>query len=141
MLAFPSAPPPQHVWHVPQGHCELAKVTLLLRIARLNLTDFFQNPQRALPVHDAIHISRLNLGFLFWHLWMTYPSHARTPALMLHLTNPCTKQKVLSLTKPKGKIYKMKSLGHYITFTVAPFSRKSIVMSPFIYTINITFFY
>ena len=29
----------------------------------------------------------------------------------LHLT----KRKVLSLTKPKGKIYKTKSLGHYIT--------------------------
>ena len=27
---------PQHVWHPPQGHCELAKVTLLLRTARLN---------------------------------------------------------------------------------------------------------
>ena len=34
---------------------------------------------------------------------------------MLHLTNPCAKQKVLSLTKPKGKIYKTKSLGNYIT--------------------------
>ena len=33
----------------------------------------------------------------------------------LYLTNPCTKRKVLSLTKPKGKIYKTKSLGHYIT--------------------------
>ena len=34
---------------------------------------------------------------------------------MLHLTNPCAKQKVLSLTKPKGKIYKTKSLRNYIT--------------------------
>ena len=33
----------------------------------------------------------------------------------LPLTNPCAKQKFLSLTKPKGKIYKTKSLGHYIT--------------------------
>ena len=32
----------------------------------------------------------------------------------LHLTNPCAKQKVLSLTKLKGRIYKTKSLGHYI---------------------------
>ena len=48
---------------------------------------------------------------------MTSLPHARawTPALMLHLTNPCAKRKVLSLTKPKGKIYKTKSLGHYIT--------------------------
>ena len=34
---------------------------------------------------------------------------------MLHLTNPCAKRKVLSLTKPKGKIYETKSLGNYIT--------------------------
>ena len=34
---------------------------------------------------------------------------------MLHLTNPCAKRKVLSLTKPKGKIYKTKSLCNYIT--------------------------
>ena len=34
---------------------------------------------------------------------------------MLHLTNPCAKRKVLTLTEPKGKIYKTKSLGHYIT--------------------------
>ena len=34
---------------------------------------------------------------------------------MLHLTNPCAKRKVLSLTKPKGKIYKTKSLRNYIT--------------------------
>ena len=51
------------------------------------------------------------LGFLFWHLWMTHP----LSTLMLHLTNPCTKWKILSLTKPKGKIYKTKSLGNYIT--------------------------
>ena len=36
----------------------------------------------------------------------------------LHLTNPCTKRKVFRLTKPKGKICKTKSLGHYITKTV-----------------------
>ena len=47
--------------------------------------------------------------------WNIFPTHARTPALMLHLTNPSAKRKVLSLTKPKGKIYKTKSLGHYIT--------------------------
>ena len=40
---------------------------------------------------------------------------AWTPARMLHLTNPCAKWKVLSLTKPKIKIYKTKSLGNYIT--------------------------
>ena len=81
------------------------------------LSDFSQIPKilrarfrcmTSFTSHD--HISYL--GFLFWHLWMT---PAWTPALMLHLTNPCAKRKVISLTKPKGKIYKTKSLGHYIT--------------------------
>ena len=85
---------------------------------KLNSTDFFQIPPnlpRTLPVHDVIHIPKSYLGFFFWHLWMTHPPCAWTPALMLILTNPCAKRKVLSLTKPKGKIYKSKSLGHYIT--------------------------
>ena len=47
--------------------------------------------------------------------WHILSAPAWTPALMLHLTNPCAKLKVPSLTKPKGKIYKMKSLGNYIT--------------------------
>ena len=47
--------------------------------------------------------------------WHILSMRAWTPALMLHLTNPCAKQKVFSLTKPKGKIYKTKSLGNYIT--------------------------
>ena len=47
--------------------------------------------------------------------WHILSACTWTPALMLHLTNPCAKQKVLSLTKPKGKIYKTKSLRHYTT--------------------------
>ena len=47
--------------------------------------------------------------------WHILSACAWTPALMLHLTNPCAKRKVLRLTKPKGKIYKTKSLGNYIT--------------------------
>ena len=43
------------------------------------------------------------------------PAEAWTHALMLHLTNPCAKWKVLRLTKQKGRIYKTKPLGHYIT--------------------------
>ena len=48
---------------------------------------------------------------------MTHPPRGRawTPALMLHLTNPYAKQKVPNLTKPKGNIYKMEFLYHYIT--------------------------
>ena len=56
------------------------------------------------------------LGFYFdiceWHI---LSACAWTPALMLHQTKPCTKRKVLILTKLKGKIYKTISLCHYIT--------------------------
>ena len=48
MLVFHLHPPtPKHVWHPPQGHCELTKVTLLLRTARLNYTNrlFFKSPK------------------------------------------------------------------------------------------------
>ena len=38
--------------------------------------------------------------------WHILSARAWTPALMLHLTNPRAKRKVLSLTKPKGKMYK-----------------------------------
>ena len=48
--------------------------------------------------------------------WHILSACAWTSALMLHLTNPCAKQRVLSLTKPKGKIYKTKSHGNYIAY-------------------------
>ena len=57
------------------------------------------------------------LGFLFWHLWMTHPLRARVNTC----AHVCTKlthapsRKVLILTKPKGKIYKTKSLRNYIS--------------------------
>ena len=47
--------------------------------------------------------------------WHILSARAWTPALTLHLTNTCAKRKILSLTKLKGKIYKTKSLHHYIT--------------------------
>ena len=60
---------------------------------------------------------------------MTCPLHACEHLhSCLHLTNLCAKWKVLSLTKPEGKIYKTKFLSHYITSGaiqrkgVAPFS-------------------
>ncbi len=45
----------------------------------------------------------------------TLPARARGHLRScLRLTNPCAKRKVLSLTKPKVKIYKTKSLVCYI---------------------------
>ena len=69
-------------------------------------------------MHDVIHPSLIfYLGFYFDICeWCVLPERAWTPAFMLHLTNPCAKWKVLSLTKPKCEIYKTKSLGHYITY-------------------------
>ena len=114
MLTFPSAP--NHVRHLPQ-----AKVNLLLPTAKLNsLTDFFSNPQnppRTLPMHDIIHILRSH--FLSGVSIVTSLNDTSAPRarerqrLWLHLTNPYAKRKVLSLTKPKGKIYKTKSLSLY----------------------------
>ena len=58
------------------------------------------------------------LGLLFWYLWTTHPPRA----LVYTCAQVCTKlthvpsRKVLSLTKPKGKIYETKSLGHYIIY-------------------------
>ena len=67
--------------------------------------------------HTPGHISILDFYFDIseWHI---LPARAWTPALMLHLPNPCAKRKVLSLTKPKGKIYKTKSLHNYITWAL-----------------------
>ena len=64
--------------------------------------------------HPLVLISILDFYFDIseWHI---LSARAWTPALMLHLTNPCAKRKVLILTKPKGKIYNRESLCHYIT--------------------------
>ena len=110
MLTFPSAPPS---CATPVGH----KFVWPRLGLNLNWLTFLKS-QPSLPVRDVTHVPGhiLYLGFLCdiseWH---ARSARTLTPALMLHLTNPCAKRKVLSLTKPKGKIYKTKSLGHYIT--------------------------
>ena len=88
--------------------------------AGTQLTNFSQIPKIvSASGHDIIHLTRsyfLSGNFYFdickWHILLT---RAWTPALMLHLTNPCTKRKVLILTKPKGKICKIRSLRNYFT--------------------------
>ena len=95
----------------------------LVRRQELNWLLFLksQNPQPTLPVRDVIHIPWSQFPIWDFHFdiseWHILSARAWTPALMLHLTNPCTKRKVLIQTKPKGKIYKTKSLRHYITCT------------------------
>ena len=107
--------------HLPQGLGERARVNLLPE--RQNSTNWLisnlpkssahasggwchSHPPVTIPIWD------FNFDISEWHILL---AREWTPALMLHLTNPYAKRKVLSLTKPKGKIYKTKSLGHYIT--------------------------
>ena len=76
-----------------------------------------------LSVHDVIHIPRSH--FLSGVSIVTSLNDTSAPHVREHLrscfylTNPCTKWKVLSLTKPKCKIYETKSLSHYITMCSA----------------------
>ena len=91
--------------------------------AKTQLTDFSWIPQ-ILRARFRCMTSFTNLVlFSIWHFyfdiseWHILPARAWTSALMLHLTNTCANRKVLSLTTPKGKIYKTISLGHYITST------------------------
>ena len=124
MLTFPSAhptpPPPART--PPAARPVRALKVNLLRRQKLNSLTFLKSPKSSAHASGAWRHSHppghiFYLGFLFWHLWMTHPPCARVkPALMLHITNPCAKRKVLSLTKPKSKTYKTKSLGHYITY-------------------------
>ena len=127
MLTFPSAPanstttrstPPQTTGLIsvsPESQPSSSD-------AKTQLTDFSQIPQ-ILRARFQYMTSFTSLGHIsIWDFyfdileWHILPARAWTPALMLHQTNPCAKRKVLSLTKPKGKIYKTKSLGHYISY-------------------------
>ena len=92
------------------------KVNLLLLPRRELNSLLFLKSQPTFPVRDVtlvlIPIWDLYFDISEWHI---LSARAWTPALMLHLTNPCAKQKVLSLIKPKGKTHKTKCLGNYIT--------------------------
>ena len=116
MTTFPSAP--NHVRHPPQGLGELRKLTFFFRGKNSALLLFSNLSPRFRCVtsftspwsHFSIWDSYFDISE--WHI---LPARTSALAFMLHLTNPCAKRKVLSLTKPKGKIHKTKFLGHYIT--------------------------
>ena len=113
---------PHHTQHPPSSESQpsssKAKTQPSCSEAETQLSDFFKSPAHA---SGAWRHSHPAVTFSIWGFycdiseWHVRSAHAWTPVLMLHLTNPCAKRKVLSLTKPKGKIYKTKSLGHYIT--------------------------
>ena len=111
-----SISPPPHTQHV-----RPRKSTDFFR-ARNSTNWLFSNPPKSSAhVSGAWRHSQPLVSFPIWDFyfdiseWHILPARVWTPAFMLHLTNPCAKRKVLSLTKPKDKIYKTKSLGHYIT--------------------------
>ena len=88
--------------------------------AETQLSAFLKSPKSsALPGMTSFTslgpISYLGIFILTSVNDTSSPARAWTPALMLHLTNSCTKRKVLLLTKPKGKIYKTRFLRNYIT--------------------------
>ena len=116
MTMFPSYLPPTRNTRSARS----AQILLASPRSQSQLIDFSQisqNPPRAFTVHDVIHISWSY--FLPGIFILTYVNDTSSPRQhlhsSLHLTNSCAKRKVLSLTKPKGRIYKTKSLGHYIT--------------------------
>ena len=91
---------------------------------------FFKSPKSSAHAsgawrHSHPAVTFFYLGFLLWHIWMTRPLRAREHLRScLQLTNLCAKRKVLSLTKPKGKIYKTKFLDHYITSVLLSLNNK-----------------
>ena len=134
MMTFPSAPPSRAapVAHKFVWPLRAPKVDPSCLESSSQLIDFFKIPQilRARFWYMTPFTSTgqpFYLGFLFWHLWMTHPLCTRVNTC----TQVCTKltyalsRKVLSLTKPKGKIYKTKSLGHNITYMFGVYFKTS----------------
>ena len=123
-LTFPSAPPPTTTTTTCGTRCKASASSesqLTSSKAKTQLTDFSQIPKilcarfRCVTSFTSSDIWDFYFDISEWHI---LPARAWTPVLMLPLTNPCAKREVLSLTKPKGKIYKTKSLGHYITIII-----------------------
>ena len=118
MLTFPSAPPTTTRGTPPQTtslisaspECQPSSSD-----AKTQLT-FLKSPKCYAHASGAWRHSLPIWGFILTSVNDASFTRAREHLRScLHLTNPCTKRKVLCLTKPKGKIYKTKSLGHYVT--------------------------
>ena len=125
MLTFPSEPPttcgtPAANYWSSLG--ELRKLTSFVQ-AQNSTNCFFSNPRNPQRFRAWRHLRPLSisyLGLLLWHVWLSHPprTHLNTCAQCVHLTNPCIKRKVLSLIKPKGKIYKTKCLPPQLYYTI-----------------------
>ena len=121
MLTFPSAP--HHARH-PTALVSASPESQPSPRQELNSLNFLKSPKSSVHASGAWRHLHPPVTFSIWDFyfdnseWHILPRRAWTPALMLHLTNLCAKRKVLSLTKPKDKIYKTKSLSHYITLGI-----------------------
>ena len=119
MLTFSICPPPRAALAARPRRAP--KVNLLLPSLKLNSLPFFKSPKSSAHASGAWRHLHPPVTISFWDFyfdiceWHILPACAWTPVLMLPLTNPCAKRKVLTLTKPKGKMYKTKSLGYYVT--------------------------
>ena len=122
MLAFPSVPSPANTCGTRHKATVSSRKSPFFFESQDSTNWLFSNPPK--PIAHASGAWRhshplvnLSLGFLFWHLWTTHPLRAcvNTSAQVCAQITNMLSRKVLSLTKPKGKIYKTKSLGHYIT--------------------------
>ena len=84
---------------------------------KTQLTDFFKSPKVLRARFRCMTSFTSPRDFYFdiceRHILLRARQHLSSS---LHLTHVLSR-KVLSLTKPKGKIYKTKSLGHYITYS------------------------
>ena len=128
MLTFPSDPTTCGTFRRPQlvSPRRAPKIDFLRPSPKLNYCFFFKSPKSsALPGMTSFTSPVI---FPIWGFYCDifdchiHPARVNTcTQLTRALTNPCTKRKVLSLTKPKGKIYKTKndnikkSLRNYIT--------------------------
>ena len=76
----------------------------------------FQNPQHFRAWHHSRPRAYFLSGFfIVTSLIVTSAPRVREPLQSMCAPKRCTKRKVLSLSKPKGKIYKTKSLRKYNT--------------------------
>ena len=114
--------------HVQHPICKLLvwpqrapKVNLSIRTQELNSLLFLKCQKSSAHASGAWCHSHPLVSIPIWDFyfdiseWHILSIRVWTLALMLHLTNPCAKRKVLSLSKLKGKIYKTKFLSNYIT--------------------------
>ena len=111
----------------PVGHkvvwpCPGLNLDSLVRRQELNSLLFLKSQKSSAHASVAWRHSHPLVPISLWDFyfdiseWHILSARAWRPALMLYLTNPFTKRKVLILTKPKGKIYKTKSHRNYITY-------------------------